>query len=81
MTYPDTRIRVGQVHDAVLMPPALLSARRCALSGFTLAPVPPDTAVTAYESAHDFVESLRFLLRPYLLEGYPPIDVVAELAG
>lgn len=78
--FPNTRFRFGRQATWVTLPRAILSLalREDALpphgSGAQGA---PDLST----ASDDFTASLKRLLQPYLRDGYPHIDLAAEIAG
>jgi AraC-like DNA-binding protein len=80
--FADTQIVFAQPSSAIIFPRSLLSSP-------LQQPATPHTA--AYQSDYEtlqssapspnFLESLRQLLRSLLRDGYPDIDLVAEIAG
>ncbi len=75
--YPNTRFVVGRAHTSVLVPAALLSL-----------PVPDSEIPTDPRSGGSlpkddpcYVRRLRRIVRPYLAQGNPGIDRLAEVVG
>ncbi len=76
--FPGTRLVVGQCETCVTVPAEILSlawpdGRETAKTR----PMPAELA----SSRWDFPSSLRSAIRPYLADGYPTVELAAELAG
>ena len=74
--FPNTRFLLGQPYTWIDLPRALLSVPLPG-AGFGGPRPPADEA----GSGGGFSASLRQLLRPYLREGYPHLELAAEIAG
>jgi len=77
-TYTGCHILYAQPVDAISIPRDLLHAPRRVLAQKHRSAAAASAIV---EPACDFAGSLRQLLEPYLLDGYPDIAFMAEIAG
>ena len=74
--FPNTRFLLGQRYTWIDLPRALLSVPLTG-AGFGAPRSPVDEA----GSGGGFSASLKQLLRPYLRDGYPHLELAAEIAG
>jgi len=78
--FPNTRFILGQKASWITLPRSMLSLAPLMHgvwspgSDLPLSKCQPDQAV-------DFVSSLKSILRPYLPDGYPKVELAAEIAG
>jgi AraC-like DNA-binding protein len=70
----DTRILTGRPHTSILVEAADL-ARAC------LERIQHPACPAEADCAWSFARALRAIIRPYLGEGYPSIDQMAEIVG
>ena len=77
-TYPETHVICAQATDAITIPRHLLYAPRRTRPG----QYPLQTMTSGIlEYASDFAASLRQILEPYILDGYPDISFIAAISG
>lgn len=78
--FPDTRFILGRKASWITMPRSMLSLapniRSIMDPGLRLTQAEPRS-----NRAIDFANSLKSMLRPYLPDGYPKIELAAEIAG
>ena len=80
--FPGTRVRCGRADTSIVVPTALLSEFRA--QGET--GNPPDEGGLAARIPSDvvrpdFPRALKLALRPYLGDGYPDVNLAAQIAG
>ena len=70
--YPNTRIKFGHRHTSITVPIAhLATSSASTIIGLENAPLSPERM--------DFVQCFRQIVAPYLLDGYPPLELMAEI--
>ena len=73
--FPNTRFLVDQTQTWVSVPSNILSLQR----RFVAATARPVISKLALTNSDDFVTSLKSVLRTYLADGYPNIDLAADI--
>ncbi|TNF83741.1 MAG: AraC family transcriptional regulator [Acidobacteria bacterium] len=80
--YPDVRFRIGQRGSYIAISKKLLSLGPHAEMIEVMGGLDPDPDQSSpRDPPVDFPESLNLLLKSYLRDGYPSVDLAAELAG
>jgi AraC-like DNA-binding protein len=79
--FPNTQFLFGQMHSWMTLPLEMLGIMksRAATSALTVNALPQGEAVML--DCEDFAASLKSILKTYLAEGYPGIDLAAEISG
>ena len=80
--YPGMRLQCGQSLSWISLPKDMLALRRVQTgSGQSNAAPCASPAVPILTSTDDFAASLKRVLKSYLPEGYPNIELAAQIAG
>jgi AraC-like DNA-binding protein len=79
--YPDTQLLVGQAETGISFSGEILDLPWS--TGRSSSDAKSTGALPAQNESHhwDFPKSLRAAIRPYLADGYPSIELAAELSG
>jgi AraC-like DNA-binding protein len=79
--FPNTRFLFGQMCSWMSLPQEMLGIIRShAATSALMAPVLSQAEVATLD-CEDFAASLKSILKTYLAEGYPSIDLAAEISG
>lgn len=80
--FPNTRFLFGQSCSWLSMPAEMLGLKKRQSAGpSTHQSMLPPVLAPAWTHAKDFVSSLKDVLKTYLSEGYPGIELAAEISG
>ena len=80
--FPNTRLLTGQDAAAITVPRSILSLPPLDRSYFTVEPSTSGAAQSpCVDPVWDIADSLRHVLPAYLYDGYPPIELAAEITG
>ena len=80
--FPHTRFFFGQTHSWISLPEEMLALQKVPRRASAIRVLERKDQVNANTLiADDFVSSLKHILKAYLSDGYPSIDLAAEVSG